>query len=78
MRFNTRSICYRPTGKEIAVAEVCGNNKLIKGMVSKLTPNQLLLHNGFVYSCAFNMLKKIDYSGNFVEDTKSFGMMKPF
>jgi hypothetical protein len=47
-------------------------------MVSQLTPNQPLLQNGFIYSCAFNMLKKIDYAGNIVEDTKSFGMMKPF
>lgn len=78
MRSNTMSISDRATGKEIAVSEVCGNNGLIKGMVSQLTPNQPLLQNGFIYSCAFNMLKKIDYVGNIVEDTKSFGMMKPF
>ena len=78
MRSNTMSISNRATGKEIAVAEVCANNGLIKGMVSQLTPNQPLLQNGFIYSCAFNMLKKIDYAGNIIEDTKSFGMMKPF
>ena len=78
VRFNTLSICDRPTGKEIAVAEVCGINGLIKGMVSQLTPNHPLLQNGFVYSCAFKMLKKIDYLGNIFEVTKSFGIMKLF
>ncbi len=75
---STISICDRATGKEIAVTEVCGNGGLIRGMVSQLTPNQPLLQNGFIYTCAFNMLKKIDYTGKIVEDTKSFGMMKPF
>lgn len=78
MRSNTISISDRSTGREIAVTEVCGNNGLIKGMVSQLTPNQPLLQNGFVYTCAFNMLKKIDYSGKILDDTKGFGMMKPF
>ncbi|MBC7650722.1 MAG: hypothetical protein H7101_03125, partial [Deinococcales bacterium] len=48
------------------------------GMVSQLTPNQPFLQNGFIYTCAFNMFKKIDYSGKIVKDIKSFGMMKPF
>lgn len=78
LRSNTMSISDRNSGKEIAVVEVCTNNGLIKGMVSQITPNQPLLQNGFIYSCAFNMLKKIDYAGKIVEDTKSFGMMKPF
>jgi hypothetical protein len=78
LRSNTMSISDRSTGNEIAVAEVCTTNKLIKGMVSQLTPNQPLLQNGFIYSCAFNMLKKIDYTGKITEDTKSFGMTKPF
>ena len=78
LRSNTMSICDRATGKEIAVVEVCANNGLIKGMVSQLTPNQPLLQNGFIYSCAFNMLKKIDYTGKIVEDSKNFGMMKQF
>ncbi|MCW3110744.1 MAG: hypothetical protein JWQ09_5250 [Segetibacter sp.] len=78
LRLNTMSISDRATGKEIAVVEVCANNGLIKGMVSQITPNQPLLQNGFIYSCAFNMLKKIDYTGKIIEDTKSFGMMKPF
>ncbi len=78
LRSNTMSICDRASGKEIAVVEVCTNNGLIKGMVSQLTPNQPVLHNGFIYSCAFNMLKKTDYTGKIIEDTKSFGMMKLF
>jgi hypothetical protein len=78
LRSNTMSISDRNTGKEIAVTEVCTINKLIKGMVSQITPNQPLLLNGFIYSCAFNMLKKIDYTGKIIEDTKSFGMTKPF
>lgn len=78
LRSNTMSISDRSSGKEIAVVEVCTINGLIKGMVSQITPNQPLLQNGFIYSCAFNMLKKIDYAGKITEDTKSFGMTKPF
>ena len=78
LRSNTMSICDRATGKEIAVVEVCTNNGLIKGMVSQLTPNQPVLQNGFIYSCAFNMLKKTDYAGKIIDDTKNFGMMKQF
>ena len=78
LRSNTMSIRDRNTGKEIAVVEVCTNNSLIKGMVSQLTPNQPLVKNGFIYSCAFNMLKKSDYAGKIIEDTKNFGLMKQF
>ena len=78
LHLNTMSISDRATGKEIAEVEVCANNGLIKGMVSQITPNQPLLQNGFIYSCAFNMLKKTDYAGKIAEETKSFGMMKPF
>lgn len=78
IRSNTMSILDRSTGKEIAVVEVCTNNGLIKGMVSQLTPNQPVLNNGFIYSCAFNMLKKTDYSGKIIEDSKNFGMTKQF
>lgn len=78
LRSNTMSITDRATGKELSVTEVCTTNGLIKGMVSQLTPNEPILHNGFIYTCAFNMLKKIDYTGKIIEDTKSFGMMKPF
>jgi hypothetical protein len=78
LRSNTMSILDRETGKEIAVVEVCPNNGLIKGMVSQLTPNQPVLSNGFIYSCAFNMLKKTDYAGKIVEDSKNFGMTKQF
>jgi len=78
VRSNTMSISDRNTGKEIAVVEVCANNRLIKGMVSQLTPNQPVLKNGFIYSCAFNMLKKTDYTGKIIEDTKNFGMTKQF
>ena len=78
LRSNTMSISDRNSGKEIAVAEVCANNGLIKGMVSQLTPNQPILQGGFIYSCAFNKLKKIDYSGKIVDDTKNFGKSKQF
>jgi len=78
LRSNTMSISDRSTGKEIAVAEVCAKNGLVKGMVSQLTPNQPVLQNGFIYTCAFNMLKKIDYTGKIIDDTKNFGMMKQF
>ena len=78
LRSNTMSIVDRSTGKEIAVAEVCAKNGLIKGMVSQLTPNQPVLQNGFIYTCAFNMLKKIDYTGKIIDDSKNFGMMKQF
>ena len=78
LRSNTMCILDRFTGKEIAAIEVCTNNGLIKGMVSQLTPNQPVLSNGFIYSCAFNMLKKTDYTGKIVEDSKNFGMTKQF
>lgn len=78
IRSNTMSISDRNTGKEIAVAEVCTINKLIKGLVSQLTPNQPLLKDGFIYTCALNKLKKIDYSGKEIDDTKNFGMAKQF
>jgi len=78
LRSNTMSISDRSSGKEIAIVEVCTINGLIKGMVSQITPNQPLLQNGFIYSCAFNKLKKIDYDGKITEDIKSFGMSKPF
>lgn len=78
LRSNTMSISDRNTGKEIAVAEVCTINGLIKGMVSQITPNQPLLKDGFIYTCAFNKLKKIDYTGKIVDDTQKFSMTKQF
>jgi len=78
LRSNTMSISDRSTGKEIAVSEVCTSNGLIKGMVSQLTPNQPVLQNGFIYTCAFNKLKKIDYTGKIIDDSKNFGMTKQF
>ena len=78
LRSNTMSISDRSTGKEIAVAEVCGNGGLVKGMISQLTPNQPLLQGGFIYSCAFNKLKKIDYTGKIIDDMQKFSMTKQF
>ncbi len=78
LRSNTMSISDRATGKEIAVAEVCTINGLIKGMVSQITPNQPLLQGGFIYTCAFNKLKKIDYTGKIVDDIQKFSLTKQF